>query len=79
MKYPLLRMFRWLSVAPLGRPVVPDVYWMFTASSACRPAAIEARRDSSGSTNSASHSGVPMRTTFCSSGALGRAASSMPA
>ena len=24
-------MFRWLSVAPLGKPVVPLVYWMLIA------------------------------------------------
>ena len=28
MKKPLLRMLRWLSVAPFGNPVVPLVYWM---------------------------------------------------
>ena len=32
-KYPLLRMFRWVSVAPFGKPVVPDVYWMLIGSS----------------------------------------------
>ena len=31
-KKPLLRMLRWLSVAPLGRPVVPEVYWMLIGS-----------------------------------------------
>ena len=31
-KNPLLRMLRWLSVAPLGKPVVPDVYWMLIGS-----------------------------------------------
>ena len=32
-KYPLFRMLRWVSVAPLGNPVVPDVYWMLIGSS----------------------------------------------
>ena len=32
-KKPLLRMLRWLSVAPLGKPVVPEVYWMLIGSS----------------------------------------------
>jgi hypothetical protein len=29
----LLTMLRWLSVAPLGAPVVPEVNWMLIASS----------------------------------------------
>ena len=36
-KKPLLRMLRWLRVAPLGRPVVPEVYWMLIGSSGVRP------------------------------------------
>ena len=32
-KKPLLRMLRWLRVAPFGRPVVPEVYWMLIGSS----------------------------------------------
>jgi hypothetical protein len=32
---PLLRMLWWLSVAPLGEPVVPLVNWMLMASSNC--------------------------------------------
>ena len=31
MKKPLLRMLRWVSVAPLGKPVVPLLNWMFWA------------------------------------------------
>src|SRR6185312_17090886 len=31
-KNALLRMLRWLNVAPFGEPVVPLVNWMFTAS-----------------------------------------------
>ena len=31
-------MLRWVSVAPLGNPVVPDVYWMLIGSSGRRPA-----------------------------------------
>ncbi len=33
MNSPLFKMLRWLSVAPLGKPVVPLVYWMLMASS----------------------------------------------
>ena len=36
-KKPLLRMLRWLSVAPLGQPVVPEVYWMLIGSCGSRP------------------------------------------
>ena len=28
-------MLWWLSVAPLGKPVVPEVYWMLIGSSGC--------------------------------------------
>ena len=39
MKKPLLRMLWWVSVAPLGAPVVPLVNWMLIGSSNCsRPA-----------------------------------------
>src|SRR3712207_8590295 len=31
---PLLSRLWWVSVAPLGKPVVPDVYWMLIGSSA---------------------------------------------
>jgi hypothetical protein len=41
-KYPLFRMLWWLSVAPLGKPVVPDVYWMLIASSGLSVASISA-------------------------------------
>ena len=34
MNSPLFKMLRWLSVAPLGNPVVPLVYWMLMASPA---------------------------------------------
>src|SRR3954464_7168058 len=33
-KKPLLSRLWWVSVAPLGKPVVPDVYWMLIGSSA---------------------------------------------
>ena len=32
---PLLTKPRWCSKAPFGKPVVPDVYWIITASLAC--------------------------------------------
>ena len=35
MKKPLLRMLWWVSVAPLGNPVVPLVNWMLIGSSNC--------------------------------------------
>ncbi len=36
-KKPLLRMLRCDRVAPLGEPVVPEVYWMLIGSPGCRP------------------------------------------
>src|SRR3954454_5280931 len=33
-KKPLLSRLWWVSVAPLGKPVVPEVYWMLIGSSA---------------------------------------------
>src|SRR3954465_6484982 len=45
-------MLWWLSVAPLGKPVVPLVYWMLIGSSNCRPE--ERLRSASGSVPSAS-------------------------
>src|SRR3954451_14099486 len=72
MKKPLLRMLRWLSVAPFGKPVVPLVYWMLIGSSH------ESRdirsRSACGETDSppaisSSQSGVPRWTTRCSAGA----------
>src|SRR5918911_706576 len=39
MKNPLLRMLWWERVAPLGKPVVPDVYWMLIGSSKVSSAA----------------------------------------
>ena len=36
MKKPLFRMLWWVSVAPLGKPVVPLVYWMLIGSSKAR-------------------------------------------
>src|SRR5437773_77390 len=35
MKNPVLRMLWWERVAPLGKPVVPEVYWMLIGSSNC--------------------------------------------
>ena len=54
MKNPLLRMLWWESVAPLGNPVVPDVYWMLMGSSNWSSASRAAR--SSALTRSASRS-----------------------
>ena len=33
MAMPLFSRLRWLSMAPLGEPVVPEVYWMLATSS----------------------------------------------
>ena len=61
-KKPLLRMLRWLSVAPLGLPVVPEVYWMLIGSSgvsaASRSATAPPGTDSP-SANKAAQSSVP--------------------
>ena len=38
MKKPLFRMLWCESVAPFGKPVVPDVYWMLIGSSNCSAA-----------------------------------------
>ena len=46
-KYPLLRMLRCDSVAPFGKPVVPEVYWMLIGS-LLSSVAILARRSSTG-------------------------------
>ncbi len=43
-KKPLLRMLWWVSVAPLGKPVVPLVNWMLIGSSNCNSAARSASR-----------------------------------
>ena len=59
-KNPLLRMLRWLRVAPLGRPVVPEVYWMLIGSSgrsvASTSATVDAGTDSPSATNPAQSS-----------------------
>jgi hypothetical protein len=56
-------MLRWLSVAPLGKPVVPLVYWMLIGSSHDSPA-IRERRAAAGTVSprsiSSSQLGVPM-------------------
>ena len=48
MKKPLFRILRCVSVAPLGKPVVPLVNWMLIASVFLRPAAIGSIRASLG-------------------------------
>ena len=53
-------MLRWLSVAPLGKPVVPEVYWMLIASLvssvAARAASSSSVTDSPAATSSAQSS-----------------------
>ncbi len=54
-------MLRWVSVAPFGNPVVPDVYWMLIGSSGVSRASRSAsatRSTSSAGSHSASHSGL---------------------
>ena len=46
MKKPLFRMLWCESVAPLGKPVVPEVYWMLIASSNCSELSRAARSSS---------------------------------
>ncbi len=75
-------MLRCDSVAPFGKPVVPEVYWMLTASSGDSEAATSATRASSSSDGlavSSAHSGDSNSTTSRRSGHLGRASSSIVA
>ena len=66
------------SVAPLGNPVVPLVYWMLIGSSNCRPA-MRSRSASSGMVAALaiipSHSGEPRRITVSSALRSGRTSS----
>ena len=78
-KYPLLRMFEWESVAPLGNPVVPDVYWMLIGSWFVSPARISARTSASvGPETIDSHSSSPKSTTSSRSGQFGCTCASIP-
>jgi hypothetical protein len=65
-KKPLLRMLRCESVAPFGKPVVPEVYWMLIGSVldsvAIRSATASAGRPSPCASRS-SQSRVPRKTT----------------
>ena len=70
-KKPLLRMLWCESVAPFGKPVVPDVYWMLIGSSKLSPARISGSTDRS-PTESESHSGSARKTTERSCGQRSR-------
>ena len=74
-------MFRWVSVAPLGKPVVPDVYWMLIGSSgrSCGLPLGQRRRvgTSSAAAHSASHSGDQKKIVRSRSGTSGRTSSTM--
>uniref|UniRef100_A0A6J7M5R8 Unannotated protein n=1 Tax=freshwater metagenome TaxID=449393 RepID=A0A6J7M5R8_9ZZZZ len=66
-----------VSVAPLGKPVVPDVYWMLIGSSNDSPA-MRSRKSLSGAcgpSSHACHSGVSMYNTFSRSGSAPRTSS----
>ena len=68
-------MLWWVSVAPLGKPVVPEVYWMLIGSSGLSSAcsrASSARSPPWPASTSASQSGVPISTTWRSCGQFGR-------
>ena len=49
MKKPLFKMLRCVSVAPLGKPVVPLVNWMLIGSLGCSSLAVAATRGSAAS------------------------------
>ena len=77
-KNPLLRMLWWDSVAPLGNPVVPEVYWMLIGSSALSVVLIAASAAGSAPRSAlatSSHSALPSRTTCSRSGQDGRTSS----
>ena len=61
MKKPLLRMLWWVSVAPLGAPVVPQVNWMLIGSSNCSCGASSATRARSASPPRARTSSKPRK------------------
>ena len=72
-KKPLLRMLWWDRVAPFGKPVVPEVYWMLIASSAESSIASSAVRSAFlPVSRRACHSGVPSSTTCSRSAQRGR-------
>ena len=79
-KKPLLRMLRCDSVAPFGKPVVPEVYWMLIgsvlANAACR-ATSSAGVTSPARSRSSSQSAVPRNTTPLSAGTSGLTSSTM--
>ncbi len=76
-KLPLLTMLLWVSVAPLGAPVVPEVNWMLMASPGFSPSEIRSRLSCSSRPAIASTSvklsmpgecSSPMRMTIFSAG-----------
>ena len=79
-KKPLLRMLRWVSVAPFGKPVVPDVYWMLIGSSGpqLRPPLVQrGRRDAGRVRHSSSHSGDQRKIARSSAGRSARTSSTI--
>jgi hypothetical protein len=75
-------MLWWDRVAPLGKPVVPEVYWMLMGSSALSPALASASAAGSAPRSalaSSSHSALPSRITCSRSGQAGRTSSIMAA
>jgi hypothetical protein len=68
-------MLWWDRVAPFGKPVVPDVYWMLIGSSGLNAAwsrASSARSPPRPSAITSSQFGLPMRSTCRSAGQFGR-------
>jgi hypothetical protein len=67
-------MLWWVSVAPLGNPVVPLAYWMLTGSSHCssRPAARTAPAGAPPPEAISSQAGVSKKTARSRPGRFGR-------
>ena len=72
-------MLWWVSVAPLGEPVVPDVYWMLIASSNCSQASRSASSSSPTRSPSARNASQSSSSTIASrsSGQAPRTSASM--
>jgi hypothetical protein len=74
-KNPLLSRLWWVSVAPFGKPVVPDVYWMLIGSSALSRVSRSANCPRSAARPASIrevHAGSPRKTTSRRSGQSSR-------
>src|SRR4029078_575348 len=79
-EYACFVMLWWVSVAPLGKPVVPDVYWMLMASSNCSQDSRSASSSSPTRSLAARNSSQSSSSTIAlrSSGQVPRTSASMP-